>query len=198
MRINTFCKIGIMLLIILFFQDNINIAEATESYSLFTTPCARKIGDIITVFISESSLASQSAQTNMGKSDTTAGQISSFFAETQKITLPAWEWNHENDYQGTGSTQRRGTIVAKVTAQIVEILPNGNFRIQGKRTIKINEEEQIISIEGIIRPLDITRNNTVYSTYIADAQIKYEGKGVIKDNQRPGILSQILSWLHIF
>ncbi len=198
MRINTFCKIGIMLLIILFFQNNINIVEATESYSLFTTPQTRKVGDIITVFISESSLASQSAQTNMGKSDTTAGQISSFFAEAQKITLPAWEWNHGNEYQGTGSTQRRGTIVATITARIVEILPNGNFRIQGKRTIKINEEKQIISIEGIIRPLDITRNNTVYSTYIADAQIKYEGEGPLRDNQRPGILSQILSWLNIF
>jgi len=198
MRINTFYKIGIMLLIILFSQNNIGLAQAPESYSLFTTPRARKVGDIITVIISESSLASQSAQTNMGKSGTTAGQISSFFVETQKITLPAWEWNHGNEYQGTGSTQQKGMIAAKITAQIVEILPNGNFRIQGKRTIKINEEEQIISIEGVISPLDINRNNTVYSTYIADAQIKYEGKGVIKDNQRPGILSRILSWLHIF
>jgi len=79
-------------------------------------------------------------------------------------------------------------LIAKITAQITEVLPNGNLRIQGRRRIKVNNEEQIISVEGIIRPADINEDNSIYSIYIADAQIKYEGKGVLGENQRPGIL----------
>ena len=176
----------------------LNASTATQSYSLFTTPRARKVGDVVTVIISESSLASQSAKTDMGKKANTSGEISSFFQEAQGVSLPAWKWEHKNNYQGTGSTQRKGTLIAKITAQITEVLPNGNLRIQGRRRIKVNNEEQIISVEGIIRPADINEDNSIYSIYIADAQIKYEGKGVLGENQRPGILSRIFSLLRIF
>lgn len=175
-----------------------NVCPATQSYSLFTTPRARQVGDVVTVIISESSLASQSANTDMGKKANTSGQVSSFFQEAQGVSLPAWKWEHKNNYQGTGSTQRKGTLIANITAQITEVLPNGNLRIQGNRMLKVNDEEQIISVEGIIRPVDINEDNTIYSTYIADARIKYQGKGVLGENQRPGILSRIFSWLGIF
>jgi len=63
----------------------LNASTATQSYSLFTTPRARKVGDVVTVIISESSLASQSAKTDMGKKANTSGEISSFFQEAQGV-----------------------------------------------------------------------------------------------------------------
>jgi len=185
-------------LIMLLFYTQACLAQQLNS--LFVTSRARQVGDVVTVIISESSLALQSAKTDMGKETATGGKVSSLFESSQgtAATLPTWEWKHEKNFQGTGSTQRKGTLVAKISAQITEILPNGNFRIQGKRIVKVNNEEQVISIEGIIRPMDINEDNTIYSTYIADARIKYEGRGVLGENQRPGILSRIFSWLRIF
>lgn len=185
-------------LVILLFHAQACLAQQLDS--LFVTPRARQVGDVVTVIISESSLASQSTKTDMGKRTATGGKVSSLFEGSQGTvaTLPTWEWEHKNNFQGSGSTQRKGTLIAKISAQITEILPNGNFRIQGKRIVKVNNEEQIISIEGIIRPMDINEDNTIYSTYIADARIRYEGRGVLGENQRPGILSRIFSWLGIF
>jgi len=166
--------------------------------SLFTTSRASEVGDMVTVIIYESSLASQSTTTEMGKTSGTGGKITSFFGSSQGVTLPAWEYSHGSDYLGSGSTERQGTMIGKLTAQVIEVLPNGNLRIEGKRLVKVNQDEQMISVEGIIRPQNINQDNIVESLYIAEAKISYEGRGPLRGTQRPGILSRLLNWLGIF
>ncbi|RLE14965.1 flagellar biosynthesis protein FlgH [Candidatus Aerophobetes bacterium] len=166
--------------------------QAEKIVSLFTTPRASKVGDTLTVIISEFSTASQTAKTDFGKSTETKG----------KVSLPSSDlsggWNYSTDYEGSGSTQRKGTLVAKVTVEVVEVLSNGNLRVKGGKRVRINQEEQVIYLEGIVRPQDIGENNTISSVKIAQATIRYEGKGPVNEGRRPGLISRLFNWLGIF
>lgn len=185
-------KVGILTLAIVF--GLIGSAKTETIDSLFATYRARKVGDIVIINIYESSIASQSTNTSMGKQTQTGGEVTSFFGQSG-TTLPAWGWTSTGSFDGSGSTEQKGTIIATITASVVEVLPNNNLYVQGRRVIQVNQEEQMISIEGIISPHDIDENNTIHSTQIADSQIRYESKGPLKENQKPGLLSRILSFL---
>jgi flagellar L-ring protein precursor FlgH len=87
---------------------------------------------------------------------------------------------------------------ATITARIINVLPNGNLMIEGRRNIKVNNEDQEIMLEGTIRPRDISPNNTVNSIYVADARISYSGRGIISDRQSPGWLMNIVDKLWPF
>ena len=97
-----------------------------------------------------------------------------------------------SSFKGTGSTSRQENLKATITARIIDVQANGNLMIEGRRNIKVNEEDQIIILEGIIRSRDIAQDNTVNSIYIADARISYSGRGIISDRQSPGWLMNIL------
>jgi len=165
---------------------------AGEITSLFITPRASKVGDTLTVIISEFSNASQSAKTDFAKDTKTEAEVE--FAEN----VPALGWNYSSGYKGSGLTQRKGSLNAKLTAEVVEVLPNGNLRIKGEKVVRINQEMQIIHLEGVVRPQDIGPNNTILSTKIAKANITYDGKGPVSEGGKAGIISRLLGWLRIF
>ncbi|MCH7496055.1 MAG: UbiD family decarboxylase, partial [Candidatus Marinimicrobia bacterium] len=79
--------------------------------------------------------------------------------------------------------------------QIKEIMPNGYFRVEGKRVIEINQDKQEMKLTGIVRPRDIRADNTVLSYNIAEANIKYSGKGTIHNAQRVGFVRRIINWI---
>jgi flagellar L-ring protein precursor FlgH len=101
----------------------------------------------------------------------------------------------KNDYSGEGKSSRKGKLKAKMTARITQVLPNGNFLIEGTRIVDVNGERQTTVLTGVIRPQDITPENTVFSYDIADAQISYKGRGSVNTAQRPGIFARFLNWL---
>jgi flagellar L-ring protein precursor FlgH len=82
-------------------------------------------------------------------------------------------------------------LKATITARVMDVLPNGYLRIQGQRSVKVNNEEQIIILEGVVRPKDINHENMISSAQVADARITYAGNGIVNDKQQPG-------WLHNF
>ena len=98
-----------------------------------------------------------------------------------------------NQNKGAGTVTRNGTLTATISAMITEILPSGNMRIEGRRSVTVNNEEQIMVLRGVVRPQDINFDNTIPSTFIADASISYTGEGVVADEQRKGWLAKILS-----
>ena len=85
-----------------------------------------------------------------------------------------------------------------VSVMIVEILPTGNYSIEGQREVAVNSEKQILKLKGVVRPQDIRIDNTVLSSFIADARIEYTGRGVISDKQQPGWLARVMDWLWPF
>jgi flagellar L-ring protein precursor FlgH len=100
--------------------------------------------------------------------------------------------NYENDFSGSGTTTRKEDLVATLTTRVVEVFPNGNLRIEGGKTVTVNNEDQIIVLTGIVRPNDISPQNIVNSKNVLDAKIAYTGKGVISDKQKPGWMVRIL------
>lgn len=168
---------------------------------LFVNPKAKRVGDIVTVKIVESSSASNQATTKTDRESSFSAGIENFFnlekdfPSTDPFFNPfsSVKGNLESDFEGSGSTQRSGKLTAYITTRVTEVLPNGNLRIAGSREVTVNNDKQLIKLSGIIRPRDIAPNNEIFSTYISEAKIEYSGSGIIDNRQRPGWLASILN-----
>ncbi len=167
---------------------------------------ARRKGDIITIVISETASASKEAQTDTSRSTTINAGMPNFmglesvgvFKNNIGDLSKLINANVDSEYQGSGSTSRKENLYATISARVVDVIPNGNLLIEGRRYVKVNNENQEIVLEGIVRPRDIAANNTVNSIYVADAKISYTGKGIVSDRQSPGWLMNIVDKLWPF
>ncbi len=160
--------------------------------SLYADRKAVKEGDVLTVLIYESTTASSRADTKTSKSDSAStkpgvGPLLSM--------LPEWSVSGKTGSQASGSTTRSGTLVGKISVVVKEVLPNGNLKVEGTRTVGVNGEKEKIVLTGIVRPEDVSAENTVPSTAIAQAEIHYEGKGPVGNKQHEGLLTKLLKWL---
>ncbi len=160
---------------------------------------ANKVGDTVMIMIDEESQGSGTGNTKSDKKATEARSISGLgglFEKLEKVIkgLGSTSLSASNDskFQGKAATDRSGKLLAKLSAQVTKVLRNGNMAIRGEQHIKVNKEEQVIVLEGLIRPYDILPNNTVMSSSIADAKITYSGFGVVADRQSPGWLVRVL------
>lgn len=168
-----------------------------SSNSLFGDQRAKGIGDIITVKIVEVSQATEKATTDTKRSGTVQLGIPNFFGlETNNIpssisTDRFVKADTKNDFNGEGETTRTGSLSATIAARVVDVMPNGNLAIEGKREISVNKEKKEILFQGIVRPKDIAYDNSILSTQVADAKIIYTGIGVLGEKQSPGWLARI-------
>lgn len=161
---------------------------------------ARTRGDTVTVVITETASASKSATTGTSrKTEVAAGIPNLLGLESNMTGLSKWmdltkllNADTSSKFDGSGSTTRKENLNATITAQVVDVLANGNMRIEGRRNVMVNNEDQIILLEGVVRPKDISSDNIVSSAQIADARITYSGKGIISDRQRPGWLMNVI------
>ena len=147
-------------------------------------------GDIITVLIEEDANAVQSANTSTSQSSSVEAQAGTGLFDFIK----SFGLGYSDEGSADGQTQRSGTLEANITTQVEEVLDNGNLRIIGSKKIKINGEEQVIKLSGVIRPEDIELDNEISSQKVADAGIEYEGAGPIAAKQEPGIFEKILNF----
>lgn len=167
---------------------------------------ARYVNDIVTIIISETATGGNKASTNTSRDTKTSAGVSSLLGVDSSIlaknatmgTSIGLGGTSANSLKGEGDTSRNSTLEAKISARVLKVLDNGNMLIEGKRQLTVNAEDQYIIISGIIRPEDVTVDNTVASQYIADARIIYTGDGVINDKMRPGWLTRIVDWVWPF
>jgi flagellar L-ring protein precursor FlgH len=170
--------------------------------SLFADNKARYVNDIVTIVIDESSSGQNKASTNTSKDTKTSAGISALLgvgsaylnADPNILSKIGVAGTSTNALKGTGDTSRGGTLQARVAARVVRVMDNGLLVIEGRRQLTLNEENQYIVLTGVIRPDDITSDNLILSSLIADARIVYTGTGVINDKQRPGWLTRIVDW----
>jgi len=175
-------------------------SENGELVEMFTNPKARRIGDILTVKIVESSKATNKASTTTDRSSGMSAKVDGFFNLEKDFPasrsffnpFSGVNGNISSDFEGTGETERSGALNAFMTAMIVDVMPNGNMVIEGNREVRVNAENQLITLTGLVRPRDISADNVILSTYIADARISYSGTGVLNDRQKPGWLTRAL------
>jgi flagellar L-ring protein precursor FlgH len=166
-----------------------------------------RVGDIVTIKVVEDAKGSKSASTKTSKDSSFenkwAGSIASFFGmseQAKQFMTPeaSMKVTGADKFDGSGATTRADQLTASMTAVVVEVLPNGNLKIQGHREVVINSERQTMEMSGIIRPMDVDSKNVVLSTAIAEAKIAYTGFGVVDDKQHPGLLMRLLSWISPF
>jgi flagellar L-ring protein FlgH len=159
--------------------------------SLFSNLKAYRAGDIVTVLIEEQSSASSKAQTDTKVKNEAKGGPGTGALDFMSL----WGLDSENNYKGDAQTNRSGQLQARMSATIVEVLANGDFRIEGQREVNVNGEHERIKLSGTIRSRDIGPDNTILSTYVANAQIMYDGKGIVDSGHEPGFIAKILNWL---
>ena len=197
MKINSFALIilsGFCLVTQVESADNPRYASAPVS--LFSDVKAHKVGDVLSVVISESNSAIKSTKTstqkqNKGKmkGEATTGALKGLFPGV------GGSLDYSNQYNGQGSTVRSGQFSSRMTVKVVDITPGGGLVIEGSKTMEINEETEVVTLSGTVRPEDISSSNTIYSYQIANAKFTYKGKGSISAGQRPGVLVRIINWL---
>lgn len=167
---------------------------------MFANAKARRVGDIVTIRIVENSSATNKATTDTKRDTSMSLGLTSFFNLEDKFPTGSKFFNpfspvessYQGKFKGAGTTVRSGDLEAFISARIVQILPNGDYFIVGNREVRVNNENQVITLTGVVRPRDISGDNVIQSTYIADAKISYSGSGVVNDQQRPGWLARIL------
>jgi flagellar L-ring protein precursor FlgH len=172
-----------------------------RSHSLYGDHKAFRVGDVLTVSVSESAKASNTANTDLSRNTSNQAQVSALWGLQDILSqsnLTKLDVTSDTSHKGAGSTARTGQLTASLTAVVKEVLPNGNLAIQGTRSVLVNHEEQYMTLTGIVRPEDIGRDNTVFSTQIADARIAFGGTGVVADKQRSGWGTWAFDWLFPF
>lgn len=185
------------LILSLFFMPLfINAQNMTQNgfRSLFSDYKAVNLGDAITIIVVESSEASNRAEKTTGrKSDIGLG----FSGGLDATALPKADLDlgSRNDFKGSGSTKSSGMVRTKLSALIDSVLANGLLRIKGTRKIVVNDEEQMITIRGLVRASDIRSDNTVYSYNISEAEVIFQSDGQINSMQEPGWLTKLFHWL---
>ncbi|BDI28303.1 flagellar L-ring protein [Capsulimonas corticalis] len=167
-------------------------ATGTTSASLFADIKAHGVGDTLTIIVTETASTSSVANTKNSKNENFSygpgiGPLLS--------RIPALGLSGSIGSTASGSTDRNDNLTARIAVTVKEILPNGNMLVEGKRKVGMNAETQEITLTGVIRPLDIGSDNTIPSPLVADAQIKYGGKGPVGDKQHDGIISRIFKFL---
>jgi flagellar L-ring protein precursor FlgH len=172
-----------------------------RNYSLYTDKKAMKLEDVITVLIEEDAKATNDTKTNTDKSQDASVDIKPFNV--------AWNGGTPSDYSpkvgfggstsqkynGEGKTSRAGQVKATLSARIVAVYDNGNLLIEGNKEVEINNEKEILRVSGIVRPEDVTFDNTILSHKIADARIQYTGQGDSHNAARPGWLARFFNWV---
>ena len=168
------------------------------SKNMFADKRARAVGDIITIIVQENAAASKQNSTKTSKSagvDASLNTVlfsptaSSFL--TKGGQLPALKYSSKTDFDGGGSINNSEKITARIAVKVVDLLPNGNMIVEGRRDTAFAGDKQEAVLRGTIRSEDITSGNTVFSYNVADASIAYKSRGSVSDAQRKGWFTKV-------
>lgn len=168
--------------------------------SFFKDQRATEVGDILTVSvnINESGTLSNKTVTSTANSEAAnpnftllglEGSVGKVFAGSSASNL--FSFGSSSGVNGTGAAARSEVVVINLAAEVTQKMPNGNLVIAGKQELRINGELRELSVQGMIRPEDITSLNTITSEKIAEARIVYGGRGTLSDIQQPRYGQQI-------
>ncbi|BCS33518.1 hypothetical protein TBR22_A27450 [Luteitalea sp. TBR-22] len=159
---------------------------------------ASRVNDLITIRVIENIESSATADSALDKEGRgTAGVPTLFGLETKfpSSVDPAnlMSTNSETSFKGSGTTTRTSMLTATMTARVSEVLPNGDLMLESVKELDLNGERQVVVLTGVVRAQDLRRNNQVQSTQIANLRIQYYGRGLMKDNLKPGWLVRIMN-----
>ncbi|HEY1648528.1 MAG TPA: flagellar basal body L-ring protein FlgH [Terracidiphilus sp.] len=158
---------------------------------------ARKVNDTLVILASVQTTAAQTGDVNSSRAFQTSSAITGFAGQTNTNGVnPLFNANSSTSLKGSGATDSSTTFQTSLTAQVIAVLPSGNLVVEAQRKIFMNNQNEDITIRGVVRPNDIGPNNTVTSAALGNLEIDMKGKGVISDSTRPlNPITKAILWL---
>ena len=176
------------------------IYQAGHDIALFENSVARRVGDTLTVRLNERTNASKSSSTSTKKSS--SASLPGPTIAGRPVTVNGTEvlnmgMENETEFDGQGGSSQSNRLEGDISVTVAERLPNGNLLVRGQKWIAINQGQEYVRIQGIVRPIDIDPDNSISSLKVADAQISYGAKGALADANKPGLLARFfnLPWM---
>lgn len=170
------------------FRENVGL-------NLFNDRKATRVGDIITVMLQERTSSSKSSNIDITKDNEITSPAGSLLGQIPTYNgIPmGTELTSEREFKGEAEADQSNRLQGNISVTVVDVYPNGTLAIRGEKWITLNRGDEYIRISGLVRPDDVTPDNTVLSTKIAHAQITYSGEGDIANSQRMGWLSNFFN-----
>jgi flagellar L-ring protein FlgH len=172
------------------------IYNQAGSFDLFMDLRARSVGDILTILLVERTDASKESSTSTARGssvDTGFPVIAGRPVTANGVPVLNNEMNSDTKFDGQADSSQSNRLDGSITVTVAERLANGNLLVRGEKLITINQGEEFIRLQGIVRPIDIGPENSVLSTKVADATITYSGRGTLAATNRPGWLTRFFS-----
>ncbi len=170
------------------------IWQSGTNVALFEDTRAHRVGDLITVQIQENANATKSTNTSISKTDSVSGGISALFGGVPAALSSGIGGNSATKFGGNGAVAQSNTFTTTLQATVVRVMSDGNLQISGQKEVMLNGGHEFIRIVGVVRAADVTQQNTVLSTQIADARVEYSGNGsVYAAAQTPWLTNFFLS-----
>lgn len=182
-------------------------ADAGVTHSMYSDKKATKVGDLVTIVINLSSVATKDQSTETSKSTSVNDGITNLLFPpgfdgwkwyTYGGQTPSFLWSGSRSHDGSGAINNKETMVTTVTARVVEVNPNGVLKIEAKRTYETAQEESELLMTGFVRQEDLSATNSISSTQVASLQIHQKGRGTISRQQKKGWLTTLYEFLSPF
>lgn len=177
-------------------QRNGSIYQTSGNHLIFEDPRAHSVGDLLTILLEESTNASKKSSTSTGKDSSLSMATPTVFGKPftpQGQDLFNNSFTSGSSFEGDGSTSQSNSLTASITVTVVDTYPNGNLFVRGEKVLTINQGDEYIRVSGIVRPVDISPNNTVSSAKIANAEIIVGGNGTVANAGKQGWLGRFFN-----
>jgi flagellar L-ring protein precursor FlgH len=160
------------------------IYQEGHDQALFDNAVARRVGDILTIQLEESTNASKSAVTTTKKNTTATLPGANILGGTVTIhgrNVLSGSLADSSQFDGEGTSAQSNQLNGFISVTVAKRLANGNLLVRGQKWITLNQGREYVRIQGIVRPVDIGPDNVVPSYDVADASISYGGQGTLAD-----------------
>jgi flagellar L-ring protein precursor FlgH len=165
--------------------------------------------DLITIVIRETNSASTSLETQyekdfqlklgIGKAfNVKADKGLTYEPLTAASKKPELDISHNRKHEGEGEIKHQEKFEARVTAEVIEVMPNGDLMLEARKRVSIGEERSELVLTGRVRPQDVRSDNTVESDRVADSHIRYAPKGAVGDANKRGWLHRLFDFVNVF
>lgn len=179
---------------------NGSLFSGEAKMNLFSDKKARNIGDILTVTLAETTVSQKTSNVSVSKDSETTIPEAAGAAGTllgQGVSLGSYglgtNLSAERDFEGAADADQSNNLRGTIAVTVVDVWPNGALVVRGEKWLTLNRGEEFIRLSGVVRPEDVSADNTIASSRIANARISYAGKGALADSQQMGWLSRFFN-----
>lgn len=176
-------------------QDGSIWFPAARLSNLSSDQRARNVDDIVTILVQESASAVSTGQSKTSRTSNAQAAVTSLAGPKAPAGALAnlLTANSARALDGEGTTSRQTTLTTTISARVTHVLVNGNLVVEGTRNLNVNSENQVITIRGVIRPIDLDTTNSVPSARLANMELQVNGKGIVNDSvRRPNFLYRLI------